>query len=153
MLSVGLCFLPILAPSLGGNILLHILSTLRDAYGKKKISEWTSGNNPSVAFSQDRGSETSLFFNNSLNSWQRRQTQLGSKAYVIWTVLIQAATFGGRKRKEEIEEKRMPGNDLYLLPVNPQAILFTSEDEEASEGERRGICLSPTAETGMGLWF
>lgn len=44
----------------------------------------------------------------------------------------------------------MPGNDLYLLPVNPQAILFISEDE-ASEGERRGICLSPTAETGMGL--
>lgn len=45
----------------------------------------------------------------------------------------------------------MPGNDLYLLPVNPQAILFFSEDEEASEGERRGICLIHTAETGMGL--
>lgn len=33
---------------------------------KKEISEQTSGNNPSVAFSQERGSETSLLFYNSL---------------------------------------------------------------------------------------
>lgn len=57
---------------------------------EKEISEQTSGNNPSVAFSQERGSETSLLFYNSLKVG-RRQAQLGTKVYVIWTVLIQAA--------------------------------------------------------------
>lgn len=82
---------------------------------KKKISEWTSGNNPSVAFSQERGSETSLLFYNSLKSWQRRQAQLGTKAYVIWTVLIQAALLentyiwgqeekGGDRREKDARE-------------------------------------------------
>lgn len=47
-------------------------------------------------------------------------------------------TFGGRKGKEEIEEKRMPGmTSIYFLLIPRQ--FFISEDEEASEGERRGI--------------
>lgn len=70
-----LCFLPILAPSLGGRSFLHRLSILRNVRRKEKKAQSKPQAITFVDVRQERGSETRLPFYNSLRSrWKTRKT-------------------------------------------------------------------------------